>query len=71
MNILTVIRYTFVPYFDGYFQEGKWHDRTGKEITEKHYNGRLCIDVNKRRYGIKTLRKFAKRQEVYIEQLPF
>lgn len=71
MNNLTVIRYTFLPYFDGYFQEGKWFDENNKMIKEKYYNGRICIEVNSKRYGVNKLKKFAKRNEVEIEELPF
>ena len=67
----TVIRYTFEPYFCGYFQEGKWHDNNGKQLKEKYYNGRVCIDYNKKRYGINKLRKYAKRNEINIDILPF
>lgn len=70
-STLTVIRYTFYPYFDGYFQEGRWYDKDGKELKEKYYNGRVCIDCKGRRYGIKKLRTFAKRVEVEQETLPF
>jgi len=71
MNTLTVIRYTFEPYFGGYFQEGKWYDSNGKQLKEKYYNGRACIDCNKKRYGIVKLRKFAKRNEVKQDLTPF
>jgi hypothetical protein len=35
MNNLTVIIYTFLPYFDGYFQDGKWYDENDKQVKEK------------------------------------
>jgi hypothetical protein len=44
MNKLTVIHYTFLPYFTGYFQEGKWYSDEGREIKEKYYNGIICLD---------------------------
>jgi hypothetical protein len=71
MNNLTVIRYTFLPYFNGYFQEGKWYSENDKEIKEKYYNGRICIDYKGERFGINKLKKFAKRNEVELIQLPF
>lgn len=71
MSKLTVIRYTFLPYFTGYFQEGKWYSDEGREIKEKYYNGRICLDYNSKRYGVNKLKKFAKRNEVEIEELPF
>lgn len=71
MNTLTVIRYTFLPYFNGHFQEGKWYSDEGKEIKEKYYNGRICINVSGKRYGINKLKLFARRNEVEIEELPF
>lgn len=71
MRKLTVIRYTFKPYFNGYFQEGNWYDENDNQIKEKHYNGRICIDLNSKRYGIYKLKKFAKRIEVEQFELPF
>ena len=71
MKKLTVIRYTFLPYFTGYFQEGKWYSESDKMIKEKHYNGRICLEYEGKRYGIKKLKKFAIRNEVEIEELPF
>lgn len=71
MNKLSVIRYTFLPYFTGYFQEGKWYSEEGKEIKEKYYNGRICLDYKKKRYGVNKLKKLAKRNEVEIFELPF
>lgn len=71
MNNLTVTKYTFLPYFDGYFQEGKFYNKNGIELKEKYYNGRICIQSDYKRYGVVKLRKFAKKIEVLIEQLPF
>jgi hypothetical protein len=71
MNTLTVIRYTFHPYFDGYYQNGNWYSNDGRQLKEKYYNGRVCIDCNKKRYGIVKLRTFAKRIEIKEETLPF
>ena len=71
MSKLTVIRYTFLPYFKGYFQEGCWFSEDDKKIEEKYYNGRICIDVKGKRYGIAKLKKFAKRNEVELFDLPF
>lgn len=71
MSELTVIRYTFEPYFDGYFQEGKWYDNNGRLLKEKYYNGRVCIDSNRKRYGVNKLRKFANKTEVKQTECPF
>lgn len=71
MNNLTVIRYTFLTYFDGYFECGKWYSKEGRQLKEKYYNGRVCIDCNKKRYGINKLRKHAKRIEVEQLKTPF
>jgi hypothetical protein len=71
MNKLTVIRYTFIPYFTGYFQEGTWFDKDGKMVKEKYYNGRVCINSDGKRYGINKLRTFAKRNEVELIESPF
>lgn len=71
MNQLTVIRYTFEPYFNGYFQEGNFYSDSNKLLKQKYYNGRVCIDVNGKRYGIVKLRKFAKRIEVKQFIYPF
>lgn len=71
MKNLTVIRYTFLPYFDGYFENGLFHNSSGKPIKEKCYNGRSCINVNNKRYGVKTLRQYAKKQEVELIEMPF
>lgn len=70
MNKLTVL-YTFLPYFDGYFQEGEWFDKDDKMVKEKYYNGRVCINVDGKRYGINKLRSFAQRKEVELIELPF
>jgi len=66
-----VNRYTFLPYFDGYFQEGNFYDNNGKLLKQKYYNGRVCIDCNNKRFGIKKLRTLAQKTEVEIENLPF
>ena len=66
-----VTRYTFEPYFDGYFQEGNFFNKDGKMLKEKYYNKRNCLNCGEKRYGIRKLRKFAKRKEVEIENLPF
>jgi len=71
MNKLTVIHYTFLPYFSGYFQEGKWYNKNDVQLKEKYYNGRICLDYKGKRYGIKKLKTFAKRNEVEISELPF
>lgn len=71
MNKLTVIRYTFLPYFDGYFENGIFHTVTGKPLRTKVYNGRQCINANNKRYGLPTLRKFSKREEVELIEVPF
>jgi|APGre2960657404_1045060.scaffolds.fasta_scaffold417322_1 hypothetical protein len=71
MNNLTVIRYTFLPYFAGYFQNGNWYNSDGKQLKEKYYNGRVCIDEKGKRYGLVKLRKFANRVEIIEETLPF
>jgi hypothetical protein len=71
MNKLTIIRYTFEPYFDGYFENGLFYDSTGKPLKTKVYNGCQCIYSNNKRYGVKTLRKNAKKQEVELVEIPF
>ena len=71
MNTLTITRYKFEPYFDGYFQDGNFYSKEGKKINKKSYNGCLCIQNNRKRYGIVKLRKFAQRIEVAEEILPF
>lgn len=49
--------FTFKPYFDGYFCEGKWFSADDFELKVRHYNGRNCINYSGKRYGINTLRK--------------
>jgi len=71
MNNLTVIRYTFLPYFNGYFQEGNWFDENDKMIKEKYYNGRICLDYKGKRYGVKKLKKHITKKEVELIELPF
>lgn len=71
MNNLAVIKYTFEPYFDGFFQEGNFYCKNGKLLKKKYYNGRICIVSNNKKYGIKKLRTFAKRKEVELIELPF
>lgn len=71
MNILTIIRYTFEPYFDGYFENGNFYDVAGRKLKVRHYNGRNCINASGKILGIKKLRTFAKRIEVQEEKLPF
>jgi hypothetical protein len=64
-------RYTFLPYWNGYFQEGNFYNHNGKMLIQKYYNGRLCILDNKKQFGILKLRKFAKQSQVKLETLPF
>ena len=66
-----ITRYTFEPYFDGYFQEDNFYSPDGKQLHQRYYNGRLCISYNRKIYGIIKLRKFAKKQQVKQENLPF
>lgn len=71
MNNLTVIKYTFEPYFDGYFQEGNFYSKEGKLLKKRYYNGRVCIDCKGKRFGMNKLRKLAKRIEVEQIEYPF
>ena len=71
MNKLTIIRYTFAPYWNGYFENGLFHDANGKPLKTKVYNGCQCILNNNKRYGVKKLRKYAKKEEVEFYQTPF
>ena len=71
MTQLTIIRYTFEPYFDGYFENGNFHDVNGRQLKVRHYNGRNCINASGKILGIKKLRTFAKRIEVQEQKLPF
>lgn len=71
MKQLTVIKYTFEPYFSGYFMNGDFYNGGGRLIPQKYYNGRVCINTNGKRYGLKKLRQVAKRVEVVEEILPF
>lgn len=66
-----VIRYTFIPYFMGYFEEGSFYCEMGRKLEVKHYNGRNCITYKNKRFGIKKLRKFAKKQLVKKSEIPF
>lgn len=34
-NNLTIIRYIFIPYFDGYFQQGNFYSKEGKQLNQK------------------------------------
>jgi hypothetical protein len=70
MNIISVIKYTFLPYFDGYFKDGNFYSSKNKLLKKKYYNGRVCINHNKKRYGINSLRKFAKKN-IILEEIPF
>lgn len=63
--------FTFLPYFNGYFTEGKWHDAHGRELKVKHYNGRNCLHVEGKRYGVKKLRQYACKELKIIHNLPF
>lgn len=71
MNNLTVIRYTFKPYFNGSFENGVWFDYNGKPLIVKVYNGRQCVNAKNKRYGLVTLRKFAQKEEVELIEMPF
>ncbi len=71
MRKLTITKYEFKPYFDGYFQEGNFFTKDGKKLKQKSYNGCLCIQHNKKRYGIVKLRKLAQRIEVEEIFCPF
>lgn len=66
-----VTRYVFTPYFNGYFQCGNFYSPDNNILYQRYYNGRLCIEYKRKRYGIIKLRKFAKQTTVKIEQLPF
>lgn len=71
MSKLTVTMYLFMPYFDGYFQEGNFYSKDGKLLRQRYYNGRVCINCNGKRYGVKKLRSFAVRKEVERFEMPF
>ena len=71
MNNLNVIRYSFNPYFDGYFQDGNFYNKNGLLLKQKYYNGRVCINDKNKRYGIKKLRTFAIKTEAKLIKLPF
>jgi len=70
MSNLTV-RYTFEPYFDGYFQDGDFFGINGRLLEQKYYSGRTCINYKGKRFGIKKLRFFSKKTEIEKEILPF
>lgn len=63
----TVVRYTYLPYFDGYSQWGEYFTKEGISVPIKHYNGRNCLWLNGKRYGLKTLKKHEKKNIVEIE----
>ena len=71
MNKLTITRYDFGGYFDGYFQDGNFYTKEGRKMNKKSYNGCLCIQNNRKRYGIVKLRKLAQRIEITEEFCPF
>lgn len=72
-NDITIItRYTFEPYFNGYWQQFNWYDANGKQLVVKHYNGCNCVVSCGKKYGIKKLRTFAKVEQVLVDNdLPF
>lgn len=62
MNNNTITVFTFKPYFDGYYCNHQWFDASGRAIRVRHYNGRNCLQVGRKRYGIRKLRAFAKKE---------
>lgn len=69
MNNKNIIkRYTFKPYFSGYFQDNNFYDSEGKLIQRRVYNGCITLNVNKKRYYMRKLRKFAKIESVEAKE---
>ncbi len=71
MNQIIIHKFTFNPYFDGYFQEGNFYSKENKLLKKRSYNGCLCIVLNKKRYGLVKLRSFAKKVNSNINICPF
>ena len=71
INLTVGFRYVFKPYFSGYFQDGNFYNSDGRLLKQKYYNGRVCIDSDGKRYGIKKMRTFAKKTEAELVKLPF
>jgi hypothetical protein len=71
MKDLIIIRYTFEPYFSGYYEDGNWYNEDGKKINKRSYNGCICVQDGQRRYGMKKLKTFAKKIEITKNKLPF
>lgn len=65
-----ITRYTFKPYWNGYFQEGNFYSSENKLLEQRYYNGRLCINDKRKIYGIVKLRKFAKQMQIKQINLP-
>ena len=55
-------KYTFLPYFDGYFQNNNFYTKDGLLLKKRSYNNRLCIQYKQKVYGLKKLRTFSKKE---------
>jgi len=72
MKLQTV--YEFPAYAPGIYADmfGKfWAKQTDRFIDTKYYNGRICIQFEGKRYGIKKLRKNAVKATREIIDTPF
>lgn len=53
-------------------EKGKfWRKDNDRFIDTKYYNGRICVQVDNKRYGIKKLRANAIKSTKVINECPF
>ena len=73
MSVKAVI-YTFPNYAPEIYVDEKgrfWTMSDNRLIKTRYYNGRICVQVGVKRYGIKKLRKNSKKSEREITNCPF
>lgn len=75
MNKENVIEiYEFPNYAPELYADSKgnfWRKDNDRFVDTKYYNGRICVQVGNKRYGIKKLRSTAVKTQREIINLPF
>lgn len=53
-------------------EKGKfWRKDNDRFVDTKYYNGRMCVPINGKVYGVKKLRTFANKEMKEISECPF
>jgi len=69
-NIIDIYRFKGIDLFYSDMQ-GNFYLLNGIPIKKQYHNGRNCIRIKQKRYGLKTLRKLAYKSYIVEENLPF